>query len=252
MAAGGPTPNTPASPGSPGGAGPFWQQPWFANILDVAGQAYQNYQGSQNVNQANKTNINLQQQQQQWEADMSNTAVQRRKADIIAAGGNPALAFTNGSEATTPAVSQAQVQPFHPDFRTNFTASAIAQAQLRLIQAQTMQTTAQARATTVSANIAEATAGARQQYELNHFVENYEWDDIRTQILRSQDVSTAAQAKVAQDSTDAVIANLKQQAATGKINLDQLQSLVNTFGLGAQAKADLMRTIGTLILQIAK
>lgn len=42
---------------------------------------------------------------------MSNTAVSRRADDIQAAGGNRALAFTNGQEATTPSVAAANVQP---------------------------------------------------------------------------------------------------------------------------------------------
>lgn len=42
---------------------------------------------------------------------MSNTAIQRRADDIQRAGGNRALAFTNGSEASTPSVAPARVEP---------------------------------------------------------------------------------------------------------------------------------------------
>lgn len=59
---------------------------------------------------ANKTNIELQRRQQEWEERMSNTAWQRGTQDMLAAGMNPMLAFSQGG-ASTPSVSAATVQP---------------------------------------------------------------------------------------------------------------------------------------------
>lgn len=64
---------------------------------------------------ANAKNVRLQREQQAWEERLSNTAIQRRAADIRRAGGNPALAFTNGSEASTPTVAPAKVEPSRYD-----------------------------------------------------------------------------------------------------------------------------------------
>lgn len=60
--------------------------------------------------QANRTNIMLQREQRKWEEDMSNTAWQRGTKDMLAAGINPMVAFSQGG-ASTPNVSAATVQP---------------------------------------------------------------------------------------------------------------------------------------------
>lgn len=60
--------------------------------------------------EANRTNIQLQQENQAWEEKMANTSWQRGSADMKAAGFNPMLAYSQGG-ANTPNTSAATVSP---------------------------------------------------------------------------------------------------------------------------------------------
>jgi len=89
---------------------------WFssaakkANPFKIVEDVWGDFTGSSAKKQANKTNIMLAQQNRDFEERMSNTEIQRRVADLRAAGMNPMLAYSQGG-ASTPNTSAATVQP---------------------------------------------------------------------------------------------------------------------------------------------
>lgn len=197
---------------------------------------------------ANRTNIKLQREQQAWEEKMSGTAIQRRADDIERAGGNRALAFVNGSEASTPTVTPARVEP---NYRGGLGASSAVMlaAQLRQLNAQTKSTEADARVKNVEANIREALADKELGMRSNRIVEETEWDDIKTEIQRSIATSSAAEAERVRRSVDAIVTQAKQAAEKGDLEVKQLRNIVNVGGLTKEDKDSILRYLIDVLLR---
>jgi hypothetical protein len=140
-------------------SGAVWGE--VANAALQVGAAWMN---SDSQRDANRINIKNSREQREFEERMSNTAIQRRAADIEAAGGNRALAFVNGSEASTPTYTPARVEAPHFDAPRFNTAALMQAVQTDNIKADTFKKSAETQSLAIDNTYKQAVLDGKIQY----------------------------------------------------------------------------------------
>jgi len=170
-----------------------------AALIGLGGELLSGIFGSSAQKKANKANIKLQRENQAWLKQMSDTSYQRSTQDMIAAGLNPMLGFSQGG-ASTPGSSAATVEPNMAMSRATSSAAnkAMQMAQIDL-------TSQQARKTKVEADFGDAFNAA----------------NIPELVFRSTQESNKASAEV-----DKIVAEIHQLEKTGKATEAQAAQLL--------------------------
>lgn len=224
-----------------------------AAALDAGATVLSSLFGASSARRANRANIQLQREQQAWEERMSNTAMQRRVEDLTAAGLNPVLA-AGGPGASTPTVTPARVEPeYKGGDRTNFLEALVAKQQIEQSKANVLLTNnsaakAKAEARKLEVDAENAEKYGRGEAGLGALNWSQEWEktaqaQLRTNILKSMETSSAAEAKKAEQTTDALIALAKQQAERGRIDLEALRNVAEVGGLEASKVSGVLKLV---------
>lgn len=176
-----------------------WIGPAISGAASLIGDIF----GASSQQQTNAMNLQMMQQNEQWQEQMSDTQMQRRVADLKAAGLNPLLAV-GGPGAAMPQVVQPNLQSPGASFQ-NLGAQASSAMQL---YAQASQI----------ANINADTNKKRAETGIAEFESSPDYLLWRTQMMEQQYGLAHAQAQVAANTVDLVVKQAGAAEAAGKLD----------------------------------
>lgn len=207
---------------------------YWAAAIDAASEIGTAWLNSDAQHNANRTNIRLAKENRDWTEVMSNTAVRRRAFDIEAAGGNRALAFTNGQEASSPTLTPARVDP--PKFNAPQinTAALMLKAQKDNLIANTANTSADTRMKNIQAEIMEEFAGPNTAADLTKKLQDVEKFKFELDKAIADAEISRTTADLLEKKTGQAIKLLSAQAQLGQLNAESSEAIARLLGVAGK------------------
>ncbi|QCQ84608.1 DNA pilot protein [Blackfly microvirus SF02] len=224
-------------------------------LIGLAGDILGGHSAKKAQEKANEQNIALQRENQGWEERMSSTSYQRGTQDMLAAGLNPMLAYSQGG-ASTPGSSAATVQPVDAGAKAitsstqNFLARQQAEANIELTRASASKARSEAQVSAASVD-SDISQRAMQNDKIHAEVENL-WaqrDLTSQQKQQLQDMLPYLQRQIESQITlqkaqgNSAYASSRQSDSTAALNT--VRKMAETLGLSqAQAESTYYEALG--------
>ncbi len=190
---------------------------WASVLGSLGGSLISGLFGNSAQRRANETNIMLNRENRQWMEDMSSTSYQRVTKDMLAAGLNPMLAYSQGG-ANVPNNSAATVQPVDAGAKAIGNAAGTALAAMQT-SAQTQKTEADARLTRAKAQIEESNvpfAERMAEWQLNNAQQQFYSSMSSMQLNDEQKRKLQEQWPLIREELQARIRLMNEQAGSAK------------------------------------
>lgn len=226
-----------------------WLGGVIAGGIGLVGDLFSSSQGTSAAKAANRTNLLIARENRDWTEKMSDTAVQRRRRDIEAAGFNPVLAAT-GPGASSPTVSTPTVEPtFRPEWlKGSLGTAALAGLQRDQIKANTQNISADTRLKTANARILEEFGPAQSAADLEGRQSTNKRLVHEIEKAASEADISKQTAELLRQKTPDILALLKAQATTGKLNAESSEAIARTLGVAGKD----VGAVGKLFLEMVK